>query len=77
MRKQIKGLLPNMQRMIDICEPGAGKELLQAQLDLVIERLHAYPKRVTDQGPFADRDEAEGVLMQEMKYVLAAMEPLD
>jgi hypothetical protein len=68
------GILRELQDMINACEPCPERDQMQAQLDLVVERLKDSPRRVADRGPFATGAEAEIAMRAELEYALAAWE---
>jgi hypothetical protein len=70
-------MVRSVKQLIACHEPGAGKERLQAQLDLFGKRLKDYPQRCADQAPFKTAAEAQAVLHTEMEFVLAAFEILN
>lgn len=79
MRRDITdtAFIREIQTAIDQIPAGPERDRAQAKLDLVVERLRALPARVALQGPFADRDEAFGVLTEEVARVIAAIDEDD
>jgi hypothetical protein len=71
---ELRDMIRNMRLMLEAYEQGPVRDQLQGRFDRMSERLRALPRRVADQGPFADRDEAQAVLTKEFAYVVAAID---
>jgi len=72
--KELAPMIRSLRLMLEACGQGPVRDQLQGRFDRMSERLRALPRRVADQGPFADRDEAQAVLTKEFAYVVAAID---
>jgi hypothetical protein len=70
-------MIRELQDYVDRCRSGPERDAAQRKLDKFVARLRALPGRVALQGPFADRDEAHGVLTEEITRVIAAIDEDD